>query len=272
MAKMYYTEEETSVKLGVAVSELADYVRDQKLRLFKDGERNMYMSTEVDALAPESDQEQVELAPAADTATLSQADQPPKPAGKEDTVITADGISIFDDEDLEIEAADPMAKTQIAPSIEDQISIEGVGSGSGLLDLTRESDDTSLGAVIDHIDLEGPIDDDEPSAPVGTYGAPVAAAPEPSVVVVAAEPAEFIDASSGMFGGFLVGCALVALLLGAVTLAVATNVVPEYLLALKDNLTGLMIGAAVLVMVFGGIGMFIGKAIAAQKAARQAAA
>src|SRR5829696_1241104 len=29
--------------------------------------------------------------------------------------------------------------------------LEGVGSGSGLLDLTRESDDTSLGAVLDEI-------------------------------------------------------------------------------------------------------------------------
>jgi PAS domain S-box-containing protein len=65
----------------------------------------------------------------------------PKTPGKEDTVITAEGISIFDDEDLEIEAADPMAKTQIAPSLDDQVAIEGVGSGSGLLDLTRESDE-----------------------------------------------------------------------------------------------------------------------------------
>src|SRR5205085_11207552 len=30
----------------------------------------------------------------------------------------------------------------------DQVNLEGVGSGSGLLDLTRESDDTSLGAEL----------------------------------------------------------------------------------------------------------------------------
>ena len=45
-----------------------------------------------------------------------------------------------------------MAKPQIAPALEEQIATEGVGSGSGLLDLTRESDDTSLGAeVLDNI-------------------------------------------------------------------------------------------------------------------------
>ncbi|HWP39845.1 MAG TPA: hypothetical protein VNL70_02880, partial [Tepidisphaeraceae bacterium] len=46
-------------------------------------------------------------------------------------------------------AADPAAQTAISGgSIPDQVSLEGVGSGSGLLDLTRESDDTSLGAEL----------------------------------------------------------------------------------------------------------------------------
>jgi hypothetical protein len=41
-----------------------------------------------------------------------------------------------------------MAQTSIGSGIQDQINLEGVGSGSGLLDLTRESDDTSLGAEL----------------------------------------------------------------------------------------------------------------------------
>ncbi|HEY1628500.1 MAG TPA: hypothetical protein VGF52_01505 [Tepidisphaeraceae bacterium] len=44
--------------------------------------------------------------------------------------------------------ADPAAQTAISSGVPDQISLEGVGSGSGLLDLTRESDDTSLGAEL----------------------------------------------------------------------------------------------------------------------------
>ncbi|MBC7783243.1 MAG: hypothetical protein H7144_05335 [Burkholderiales bacterium] len=47
--------------------------------------------------------------------------------------------------------ADPMAQTAVNPAIADQLNIEGMGSGSGLLDLTRESDNTSLGAVLDEI-------------------------------------------------------------------------------------------------------------------------
>jgi len=58
---------------------------------------------------------------------------------------TRGGIDIFQSD--EGEKADPSAQTSIAPGLGgDQINIESVGSGSGLLDLTRESDDTSLGA------------------------------------------------------------------------------------------------------------------------------
>jgi hypothetical protein len=51
--------------------------------------------------------------------------------------------------DESTEKVDPSAQTSIAPGLNaDQVNIESVGSGSGLLDLTRESDDTSLGAEL----------------------------------------------------------------------------------------------------------------------------
>lgn len=61
------------------------------------------------------------------------------------------GITIFDVDDSQ--RVDPSAQTAInsSPSAEQIASIESVGSGSGLLDLTRESEDTSLGAVFDEM-------------------------------------------------------------------------------------------------------------------------
>ena len=56
---------------------------------------------------------------------------------------TRKGIGVFDDGELEIES-EPMGETQIAASVKGP---DSVGSGSGLLDLTRESIDTSLGAL-----------------------------------------------------------------------------------------------------------------------------
>jgi hypothetical protein len=64
------------------------------------------------------------------------------------------GVNVFGDE--ESGRVDPMAQTSIGSGIQDQINLEGVGSGSGLLDLTRESDDTSLGAeLLDEISPSG---------------------------------------------------------------------------------------------------------------------
>jgi hypothetical protein len=58
---------------------------------------------------------------------------------------TRSGIDIFQTDDEK--GGDPSAATSVAPGLGgDQINIESVGSGSGLLDLTREKDDTSLGA------------------------------------------------------------------------------------------------------------------------------
>ncbi|NOT01586.1 MAG: hypothetical protein HOP29_13265 [Phycisphaerales bacterium] len=67
--------------------------------------------------------------------------------GKDDTVVSSVGISVFDEEELE-QSADPKAKTMMTGSAAGGTGLEGVGSGSGLLDLTRESDDTSLGAEL----------------------------------------------------------------------------------------------------------------------------
>ena len=53
------------------------------------------------------------------------------------------GVNVFDDDELD-EVVDPLAQTAVT----DVTGLDGAGSGSGILDLTRESDDTSLGAEL----------------------------------------------------------------------------------------------------------------------------
>jgi hypothetical protein len=68
------------------------------------------------------------------------------------------GINVFGD-DTHL-PADPMAQTAM-PGVGSggsgsDLNLEGIGSGSGLLDLTRESDETSLGAeLIDEVNTPG---------------------------------------------------------------------------------------------------------------------
>jgi hypothetical protein len=68
----------------------------------------------------------------------------PKAPPKEEARPGKVGISVFDDDELPV-VADPMGETQISAGVPE---LDTVGSGSGLLDLTRESDDTSLGAEL----------------------------------------------------------------------------------------------------------------------------
>ena len=263
--KMYYTEEETAARLGMSKEELQDHVRQQKLRIYADGDRKMYKAEEVDALAGESESGEIELMPVSpegsDVTGLSESDTKAPPAGKEDTVITAEGVSIFDDSDLEIETADPMAKTHVAPSVEDQVLIEGVGSGSGLLDLTRESDDTSLGQVLERIDMEGAVGSD--------IGVEPESAPVPREMPMAAIPTyvEAVDASAGLFTGIAAACALMVLLLVAMTVAAVAGSVPALFEKLSDNIAVLIVGGLVVAAVFGVVGMLIGKSIAAKQEA-----
>ncbi len=96
------------------------------------------------------------------------------------------GISVFDAD--EIDEADPAAQTIMADipgSGADQLALESVGSGSGLLDLTREADDTSLGAEL--------LDEIYPTAD---------AAGETTADTVVEPPSETAPgASSGVFEG-----------------------------------------------------------------------
>jgi hypothetical protein len=113
------------------------------------------------------------------------------------------GINVFGGE--EPEAVDPSAQTAISGAVRsDQMNLEGVGSGSGLLDLTRESDDTSLGAVLDEISPGGrsggsgiPSDNisDEPVR---------ASRPAPPELVVAADPMAPAFAAMSLGGSLVI--------------------------------------------------------------------
>jgi len=258
--KMYYTEEEAAHRLGISQAELSTHVRDGKLRVFPDGMKKMFRVDQVDELAGGSE---VPLSGEGDAVSLSEAEvHELKP--KEDSVISSEGISIFDAEDLEIGSADPMAKTQITASIEDQINLEGVGSGSGLLDLTRESDDTSLGAeVLDNIEVEGV--GSAPGAKVvggasGSMAGPVAI----ESVMVMPTYVEEIDSSSGLYGGILVGATVVAVLLGVAAMSSFSSTPPSYLASIKANISTVLVVSVLIVAVGAVLGWLAGKASTAQ--------
>ena len=59
----------------------------------------------------------------------------------------AAGLSAFGTGD-DMSMEDDAGATRVGDGMDDDLTLESVGSGSGLLDLTRESDDTTLGAEL----------------------------------------------------------------------------------------------------------------------------
>ena len=266
MAKMYLSEEEAAQALSIDQDALTAMVNEGKLQMYRDGAKNVFKSDDVESIAGTATDsvslEEVDAAPAA-----------PETMRKEDTVITAQGISIFDDEDLEIEEADPMAKTQIAPSLDDQIALDGVGSGSGLLDLTRESDDTSLGAeVLGAVGASGDSWSEVETIQPDFSSAPSAPAPGRSAQY-AAEPPEYVEAvdpASGFFGGLIVVGAAIMIMMMIVSIAAMQGLVSGMIEGLQKNL-GLFVGImAVVAIIAGVIGFVMSKnAIMREKALRR---
>ena len=299
MGKMYYTEQEACEKLGLDAAGLAEKVNAGDLQRYQDGAKSVYKASDVDTMGNGAaslvdNDDRISLAETvivnqsdADAISLAEVDELDTVGNgairKEDTVITTQGISIFDDEDLEIEEADPLAKTQIAPSLDDQIALDGVGSGSGLLDLTRESDDTSLGAeVLGNIDLEAAGSGlmgsglmgsglagsgmgsglNDPSSALDAAAAVAASRP------VSMEPPIFVeaeDATTGLFGGLMFVTMLLTVLIVAVTLAAQQGVFSAVVQFAQKELTMVVAGAGVAMIIAAVVGMLVGKNIAAKR-------
>jgi excisionase family DNA binding protein len=294
MAKPFYSIEEVCEKLGKTQEQVRKLVRDGSLREFRDAGKIFFKAEDVDQLSggaqkPPADNFEPLLDAVDDKPEVPEVPEIPEaappsiPSGgtsiiglepidedkKEDTVITASGIGVFDDDELEIDA-DPMAATQITTGpIDDQVSLEGGGSsGSGLLDLTRESDDTSLGAeLLDEIypgEDEGAKAQPAEAAPEQTptaAEAPVALAAAPAEVMEVAAPVrvQVLDQYEGLFAGFLVSALLLLGLAGSVVGGVLQGFLPDYATLLAHYFYPFLASACGLVVVSAVLGMLIGR-------------
>jgi excisionase family DNA binding protein len=284
MAKMFYTTDEAAQKLGVSADQLKQLVAQNKLREFRDGARVMFKVDQVDRIAGDAKGKSgshaglsdsgISLAgPGAsgtDVISLSDTNTPSTNA-KEDTVVTGQGVQVF--KQGEVKAADTGAQTQIQSAIDDQLSLEGVGSGSGLLDLTRESDDTSLGAeLLDEIYPGGEKKGDSGIASSsGIFEQSASETSGPSGLEnmatsgggIAVDYVEAHDPYAGAFGGMALASALIMLLTGSIAAALLQGYSPSWLESIIQAPSGWIILAAALVIIsalFAGVGLFVGKA------------
>lgn len=299
MAKMFYTLEEAAERLGKSTDDVKAMAESGELQQFRDRDQIMFKVDQIDSIAGDSP------AGADDTGEITLADESSQTdtidlvAETEDTYglssdtaksATATGISVFDAD--EIDAADPMAQTQVTNDgggmfdDDDELTLDTVGSGSGLLDLTRESDDTSLGAVelLEDIDPGAATGDfaigDVPGGSTGLFeaaGAESAMAstgyvpsPEADVVYVSGDP---YDPAGDWFGGIISFGTLIALVMAVIIAFAAVNgqvakltmtVASEGGSISKDRLIMVCMILLVAPLILGAIGFFIGRGKAAK--------
>jgi hypothetical protein len=280
MAKMFYSLEETAQKLGVAPSQVRDMVTQGRLQEFRDRDKLMFKVEQVELLSGHEESGGSSMIPLADAGgsgsgiPVIKEDSGGSGSGGgsgslvlEENPKERSGISIFDTEQLE--EADPSAVTQVTGGGggAGEGTMESVGSGSGLLDLTREGDDTSLGADL----LEGVgshAGDGAVSETAGTSGLfeTTGAASDVSGGMVPAgalmiAPEAFEPAWSGFGGGLALGVVAVAAVALCVAILGITGAVGSPLLkSITGSWPTMWLGASAgAVVVLAIIGWLIGR-------------
>lgn len=283
MAKMFYSLEEAAGRLRKSPDQVRQMAAKGEITEFRDGDRLIFKVDQIDLLAGDEEHDISEMSsmiPLADTGsgpalgTLGLADSSAGSGmGSRSGEVTKgkSGIPVFDAEELEL--TDPAAVTQVTESAigagsgSGGLSVESLGSGSGLMDITRESDETSLGAqgLLDEL---YPSDEQTAGATAtaqssglfeGSAVSSELASEGPGVMV---GPVEYYDgAGSGLTGGLALG-AVAALATAVAVVAMATSgALPEFFTSIGGEnapliWSGIFAGATVL---FTGVGFVLGK-------------
>jgi hypothetical protein len=201
MAKMFYTLNEVCRKLGKSEDEVRAMATSGQIQEFRDRDKLMFKVEQIDLLAggdEDSGEVHLELEDTSGGSGLglSGTGLGQEPGGSQlgltgSAVSDArsdsggdsregTGISVFDTDHGEEDTGEG---TRVGEGVEEEIGLEAVGSGSGLLDLTRESDDTSLGAELLEEVYSG---EENVEIPTNASGLFEAAAPEGGEEAVAA--------------------------------------------------------------------------------------
>ena len=275
--KMFYTAEEAAAKLGKSVEELLAMAKRGEIQEFKQGDKVQFKAEQVNLLAG-ADEDLGEIPLALDDSRsgsgIDLADsfvQPAAPsAPKKPAAPAAKAPSLMDSsEETGISAFEASRFGQKATS-DSGISLETVGSGSGLLDLTRESEDTQLGADL----IAQTFEDDSSVEPIANASGLFEAAGAESggnAVVGTVAPvagmalmpmaAEAYDGKwSGLAGGLMIGSAAAMVVLGIIAATMSGGNASWIATAVAENLPVWGGGLLGVTLVAGGVGFFIGKA------------
>lgn len=227
------------------------------------------------AVAPTDDESEISLAP---ESGLLDSDSD---ITDMDTALTGQGVNVLGDSDVDLGMTDDSLAETVGPAgtsteasleeIEDDVNLDSFGSGSGLLDLSLQADDTSLGGILDEIYTAegdeaaagggGDMVDDMAAEADHVVPEEELAAPEPMVAAPTIAPS-YADAApdtqSNMLG-MLLFLPLAALLYAAIVVAAAQrDVMPSILKSIQGLVWYIVGGAAVVAVLVSGASFVVG--------------
>ncbi len=274
MEKLFYTLEEAAERLGKSADDVRQMASSGQLEQFRDRDKLMFKKQQVDLLAGGEEEplrladsgelEPIGLASSGSATGINIGADSSKEGGKDGT-----GISLLDDatDDSDANAVTRITNspTALVDPGEDKRSASGSG---GLLDLTREADDTSLGAgLLEDVYGSETVASQTVAAEAGADGGALFESPAgtsessfESSAPTAVVAAEVYDGpGSGLVGGLALG-AVVALGVAAFTLIMGmTGSGGGMLKTIGDNfmpLVGIAAGVAVVSAI---VGWLLGK-------------
>lgn len=170
MDAMFYSLKEVAEKLNKTQEEVKEIVKQGRLREFRVGSNVLFKIDEVEALMSDTsimaseepsapveqaiEQDEISLAPEPTEVPIVESE-----STEADTAITSEGIDVLEEtssreqeitDDTVIETKGTTGEA-LLEEIEEDVSLDASGSGSGLLDLSLQADDTSLGGILDEI-------------------------------------------------------------------------------------------------------------------------
>ena len=163
MSKIFLTIAEASERLGKSVEEVNQLISEGKLQEFKQDDQMMVKSDQVELVATgDGGMEDSVLGD-----QISLEDSFTEVLELDDGSSSGSAISLADSNEATGISAFDTALGQDAQGTDDDMNLESFGSGSQLLDLTRESDDSMAGAELMNQSFE---DDDPVEIPTSASG------------------------------------------------------------------------------------------------------
>jgi hypothetical protein len=305
MAGMFYSLQEVAAKLNKTEEEVKEIIRQGRLREFRDGPNLLFKVDEVEALMSDTsiaasrkasakakqvtEEDEISLAPESSEGP----DEESEPSGADTTATAGKGIDVLGEADGDYKLADDtLSETKIVPDegslddtlgatkaasgeasleeIEGDVNLDTFGSGSGLLDLSLQADDTSLGGILDEIYTPGGKEGKEGAEASAVEVAAEAeqlipdeglAEPEPgpeapAIAQVYAEPAP--DVISNAFGIMLFLPLLAIVYTAIVAVAGFNNMMPAILTAIQRLIWYIVIGAVLAAGLIVGVAFMLG--------------